>query len=87
MNNHPHIVRGKKPYQQYQFRCIILKGLINVLGQTEFVLSIGNSLYSHSKITSTNLYNFSKFIIRKVKKGYLENITLEDVKNILWGFK
>jgi len=42
MNNHPHIVRGKKPYQQYQFRCIIPKDLINVLGQTEFVLSIGN---------------------------------------------
>mgnify|MGYP000043460680 CR=1 len=67
MNNHPHIVRGKKPYQQYQFRCIIPKDLINVLGQTEFVLSIGNSLYSHSKITSTNLYNLSKFIIREVR--------------------
>ena len=67
MNKHLHIVRGKKPYQHYQFRCIIPKGLINVLGQTEFVLSIGNSLYSHSKITSTNLYNLSKFIIREVR--------------------
>ena len=84
MNNHPHIVRCKKHYQQYQFHCIIPKDLINVLGQTEFVLSIGNSLYSHSKITSTNLYNFSKFVIREVSRGDMENITLEDVKNILW---
>ena len=67
MNKHLHIVRGKKPYQQYQFRCIIPKDLINVLGQAEFVLLIGNSLYSHSKITSTNLYNLSKFIIREVR--------------------
>jgi len=43
------------------------KDLINVLGQTEFVLSIGNTLYSHSKITSMNLYNLSKFIIRQVR--------------------
>ena len=67
MNSHPHIVRGKKPFQQYQFRCIIPKDLINVLGQTEFVLSIGNTLYSHRKITSTNLYKLSKFVIREVR--------------------
>ena len=73
MNNHPHIVRCKKHYQQYQFHCIIPKDLINVLGQTEFVLSIGNSLYSHSKITSTNLYNLSKFIIREVRWLYGEH--------------
>ena len=67
MKNQRHFVRGKKPYQQYQFRCITPKDLINVLGQTEFVLSIGNTIYSHSKITSTNLYNLSKFIIREVR--------------------
>ena len=83
MRTYPHIVRGKKPYQQYQFRCIIPKDLISVLGQNEFRVSLGSSLYSHSKIISTNLYNLSQFIFREVREGYMQNITLEDVKNIL----
>ena len=83
MRTHPHIVRGKKPYQQYQFRCIIPKDLISVLGQNEFRVSLGSSLHSHSKIISTNLYNLSQFIFREVREGYMQNITLEDVKNIL----
>ena len=83
MRTNPHIVRGKKPYQQFQFRCIIPKDLISVLGQNEFRVSLGSSLYSHSKIISTNLYNISQFIFREVRQGYMQNITLEDVKNIL----
>ena len=83
MRTYPHIVRGKKPYQQYQFRCIIPKDLISVLGQNEFRVSLGSSLHSHSKIISTNLYNLSQFIFREVREGYMQNITLEDVKNIL----
>ena len=83
MRTYPHIVRGKKPYQQYQFRCIIPKDLISVLGQNEFRVSLGSSLYSHSKIISTNLYNLSQFIFREVREGYMQNITLADVKNIL----
>ena len=83
MRTYPHIVRGKKPYQQYQFRCIIPKDLISVLGQNEFRVSLGSSLYSHSKIISTNLYNLSQFIFREVREGYMQNITLADVKRIL----
>ena len=83
MRTYPHIVRGKKPYQQYQFRCIIPKDLISVLGQNEFRVSLGSSLHSHSKIISTNLYNLSQFIFREVREGYMQNITLADVKRIL----
>ena len=83
MKNYPHIVRGKKPYQSFLFRCIVPKDLISVLGQVEFRVSLGNSLYSHSKIISTNLYNLSQFIFREIRDGYMNDITLEDVKNIL----
>ena len=87
MRTYPHIVRGKKPYQQYQFRCIIPKDLISVLGQNEFRVSLGISLYSHSKIISTNLYNLSQFIFREVREGYMQNITLEDVFCFRWNWK
>jgi len=40
-------------------------------------------MYSHSKIISTNLYNICQFIFREVREGYMKDITLEDVKNIL----
>ena len=83
MKNQIHITRGKKPYQQYQFRCIIPKDLEMVFPQREIRLSLKSSLYSHSKIISTNLYNLSQFIFREVREGYMKNITLEDVKNIL----
>ena len=62
----PLYVICRKPYQQYQFRCMIPQDLISYLEQTEFALLIGNSLYSHIKTTSLNLYNLSKFIFREV---------------------
>jgi hypothetical protein len=40
-------------------------------------------MYSHSKIISTNLYNLCQFIFREVREGNMQDITLEDVKNIL----
>ena len=83
MKNQIHITRRKKPYQQYQFRCIIPKDLEMVFPQREIRISLKSSLYSHSKIISTNLYNLSQFIFREVREGYMKNITLEDVKNIL----
>ena len=83
MTKYPHIIRTRKPYQYFLFRCIVPKDLISVLGQKEFRVSLGNSLYSHSKIISTNLYNLCQFIFREVREGYMQNITLEDVKNIL----
>ena len=82
MNQH-YICRGKKPYQQYQFRCIIPNDLEETFSTKEFRLSLKSSLYSQSKIISTNLYNLSQFIFREVREGKMKDITLEDVKNIL----
>ena len=83
MTKYPHIIRTRKPYQYFLFRCIVPKDLISVLGQKEFRVSLGNCLYSHSKIISSNLYNLCKIIFSEVREGYMQNITLEDVKNIL----
>ena len=83
MTKYPHIIRTRKPYQYFLFRCIVPKDLISVLGQKEFRVSLGNSLYSHSKIISSNLYNLCKIIFSEVREGYMQNITLEDIKNIL----
>ena len=85
MRNHTYISRGKKPYQQYQFRCIIPKDLEDTFSTKEFRISLKSSLYSHSKIISTNLYNISQFIFGEVRGGYMKDITIEDVKNILRG--
>ncbi|SVD64239.1 uncharacterized protein METZ01_LOCUS417093, partial [marine metagenome] len=82
MNQH-YICRGKKPYQQYQFRCIIPKDLEHIFSTREFRVSLRSSLYSHSKIISTNLHNISQHLFREVREGKMKNITLEDVKNIL----
>ena len=83
MTRTPHIIRTRKPYQSFLFRCIIPKDLISVFRQVEFRVSLGNSMYSHSKIISTNLYNLCQFIFREVREGNMQDITLEDVKNIL----
>ena len=83
MTKYPHIIRTRKPYQYFLFRCIVPKDLISVLGQKEFRVSLGNCLYSHSKIISSNLYNLCKIIFSEVREGYMQDITLEDVKNIL----
>ena len=82
MNQH-YICRGKKPYQQYQFRCIIPKDLEDRFSTREFRVSLRSSLYSHSKIISTNLHNISQHLFREFRQGKMKDITLEDVKNIL----
>ena len=79
MKNQHYICREKKHYQQYLFRCIIPKNLVNIFSTKEFRLSLKSSLYSHSKIISTKLYNLSQFIFREVREGCMKNITLEDV--------
>ena len=82
MNQH-YICREKKPYQQYQFRCIIPKDLEVRFSTREFRVSLRSSLYSHSKIISTNLHNISQHLFREFRQGKMKDITLEDVKNIL----
>jgi len=83
MKNYPHMFRSRKPYQTFMFRCIIPKDLKCVLGQNEIRVSLNNSLYSHSKIISSNLYNLCQIFFREVRRGSMQNITLEDVKHIL----
>jgi len=78
-----YICRGKKPYQQYQFRCIIPKDLEVRFSTREFRVSLRSSLYSHCKIISTNLHNISQHLFREVREGKMKNITLDDVKDIL----
>ena len=82
MNQH-YICRGKKPYQQYQFRCIIPKDLEHIFSTREFRVSLRSSLYSHCKIISTNLHNISQHLFREVREGKMKNIKLDDVKDIL----
>ena len=82
MNQH-YICRGKKPYQQYQFRCIIPKDLEDRFSTREFRVSLRSSLYSQCKVVSTNLYNISQHLFREFRQGKMKDITLEDVKNIL----
>jgi len=83
MKNYPYIIRTRKPYQYFLFRCIVPKDLIGVLKQNEIRVSLGNTLYSHSKIISINLYNLCQYIFTEIREGYMKEITLEDVKNIL----
>ena len=78
-----YLSRGKKPYQQFQFRCIIPKDLEVRLGTREFRIALKSSLYSHSKIISLNLYHLSRFIFSEIRSGFMKEITLEDIKNIL----
>ena len=82
MNQH-YICRGKKPYQQYQFRCIIPKDLEDRFSTREFRVSLRSSLYSQCKVVSTNLHNISQHLFREFRQGKMKDITLEDVKNIL----
>ena len=82
MNQH-YICRGKKPYQQYQFRCIIPKDLEDRFSKREFRVSLRSSLYSHCKIISTNLHNISQHLFREFRQGKMKDITLDDVKDIL----
>ena len=39
--------------------------------------------YKHSKIISFNLYKTTQFIFDEVREGFMQDITLEDVKVIL----
>ena len=78
-----HIIRTRKPYQSFLSSCINPKDLKSVLGQNEFRVSLGNSLYFHNTIISTNLYNLCQFIFREVREGKMKNITLKAVKEIL----
>ena len=84
MKNPTYITRGKKPYQQYFFRCRSPKDLKVFLGcQDEFRVSLKSSLLSQSRIISFDLYQLSQYIFQEMRQGNMRDITIDDVKRIL----
>ena len=84
MKNPTYITRGKKPYQQYFFRCRIPQDLKVFLGyQDEFRVSLKSSLLSQSRIISFDLYQLSQYIFQEMRQGNMRDITIDDVKRIL----
>ena len=83
MSNQNHLSRGTKPYQYYYFRCIIPKDLRSILGKSQIRISLKNSDYCYSKIVSNSLYIIAQNIFEELRAGHMQDITLEDVKDIL----
>ena len=83
MTRRTYLIQTKKPYQHYLFRCIIPKDLIKIFPQKVISLSVQSNSYKHSKIISLNLYKTTRFIFDEVREGFMQDITLEDVKVIL----
>ena len=83
MSNQHHLVKGTKPYHYYFFRCIIPKDLRSILGKSQIRISLKNSDYCYSKIVANSLYIIAQNIFEELRAGHMQDITLEDVKDIL----
>mgnify|MGYP000052972956 FL=1 len=83
MRNRNYLARGTKPYQYYYFHCIIPKDLRGILGKSVIRISLKNSDYCYSKIVSNSLYIIAQNIFEELRAGHMQDITLEDVKDIL----
>ena len=83
MVNKTYLKTNKIPYLQYLFRCKIPKDLVKVFSQKQFSISLKSNSYRHSKIISFNLYKATQFIFDEVRQGFMQDITLDDVKVIL----
>ena len=83
MVNKTYLKTNKIPYIQYLFRCKIPKDLVKVFSQKQFSISLKSNSYRHSKIISFNLYKATQFIFDEVRQGFMQDITLDDVKVIL----
>ena len=84
MKNPTYITRGKKPYQQYLFRCWIPQDLKCIFdNQNEIRISLKNSQISQSRIISFDLYQLSQYIFQEMRQGNIRDITIDDVKRIL----
>ena len=83
MSNQNHLSRGTKPYQYYYYRCIIPKDLRGTLGKSQIRLSLKNSDYCYSKIVANSLHIITQDIFENIRAGHMQDITLEDVKEIL----
>ena len=83
MRNRNYLARGTKPYQYYYFHCIIPKDLKGILGTSVIRISLKNSDYCYSKIVANSLYIIAQNIFEELRAGHMQDITLEDVKDIL----
>ncbi len=83
MVNKTYLKTNKIPYLQYLFRCKIPKDLVKVFSQKQFSISLKSNSYRHSKIISFNLYKTTQFIFDEARQGFMQDITLDDVKVIL----
>ena len=55
MSKKTYLMQTRKPYEQYFFRCKILKNLDKTFTQKDFTVSLKSSSYKVSKIISTNV--------------------------------
>ena len=83
MRNRNYLARGTKPYQYYYFHCIIPKDLRGILGKSQIRISLKNSDYCYSKIVANSLYIIAQNIFEELRAGHMQDITLEDIKDIL----
>ena len=83
MSNHNYLARSTKPYQNFYFRCIIPKDLRGMLGKSQIRISLKNSDYCYSKIAANSLYIIAQNIFEQLRAGHMQDLTLEDVNDIL----
>ena len=78
-----YLVRTRVPYNQYHFRCKVPKDLRKFFHQREFRVSLRSTSLPHCKIISTKLQNTIQSIFEQVREGKMNEITLQDVKEVL----
>ena len=83
MSKKTYLMRSKRPYDQYFYRCKIPKDLNETFPQKEFTISLKSSSFKICKYLSGNLYGITQSIFNEIREGYMKDITLEDVKSIL----
>ena len=55
MSKKTYLMQTRKPYEQYFFRCKILKNLDKTFTQKDFTVSLKSNSYKVSKIIYTNV--------------------------------
>ena len=83
MNSKTYLVQSRKPYHHYLFRMNIPQDLRDVFPQREFRISLKGFSYQDCKIISGSLYKSTQSIFEQVRQGKMNEITIQDVKNIL----
>ena len=83
MSHKNYLKFNKIPYPIYLFRFKIPQDLVKIFPQKHFSISLKSNSYKHSKIISFNLYKTTQFIFEEVREGSMNDITIEDVKEIL----